>query len=539
MTTGQDAIPMRTPHPWHRWRVPMAILAMVALLAAACGNDDDDGGDASPTDPDGTPTETGGDDGSDAPSTSDDPVIVALATELATMDGQAVSDGTHLLLFANVYEGLVGRAPNGELYPLLSTSWEAVDDVTWRFELREGVQFHNGEPFDAEAAVYSINRITDPDYLTEATSYIGGIESAEVVDDMTIEITTDGLLPTLPMQLVNVFMVAPGADNLDEEPVGTGPYRMDDWERGRQITSVVFEDYWGDTPQVQEFILRTIPDAQSALAALQAGEIDIVLDIFPEQADLVPKVATTEGMRFSNIQLNVIGRPELEDPRVRIAMQHAIDKQLMADALFGGFARPTQGHQHMKEGMLGFNPDVGPYEYDPDLSRELLAEAGYEDGFSITLNGAIGRYLKGAESVEFIADQWGDIGLDVDVRLWEWNTYRDVGRISGDEPGALDTRFNWNRNDWFDGGRWIQHVICGGSSSKYCNEEVTDAWESALETTDPEEREAHYQRGVAALQEDPSHIMLLQHDVIHATSERIEWEPRTEEWLIMSEIQVN
>ena len=457
-----------------------------------------------------------------------DEIVIAVTTEPSTLDAQVVNDRSSRVVTGNINEALLFRGSDAQLGPGLAIDWRNVDETTWEFTLRPGVTFHDGSPFNGEAAAYSVNRMVAEDFETQRGSYIRGIVGAEVVDDSTIRVLTDGANSILPLQMAQVPMVPLGAgDEQNEVPIGTGPYRFAEWNRGESIIGEINPDYWGDGGTIPRFTVRVIPDAQTALAALQNGEVHLVLDILPEQVDLVPQFKSVAATEFSYIAFNTY-IPEMSSPEVRIAMNLAIDKELLAETIYEGFGKPNQA-QHMAPGSTGFNPDVGPYPYDPDQARELLAEAGYPDGFEVTLNIPIGRYLRAEESGRLIAQQLRDIGLDVALRLWEWNEYRSAGRVPGTEPDALDLKYGWNSNEWFDAARVASHVTCGGRSSKICDEFVTEQYEIGATVVDQGARNAAYQAAWARLHENPHAIYLLQQDLIYGMSEFLNWEPRLDD----------
>ena len=464
-----------------------------------------------------------------------DEIVIAVTTEPSTLDAQVVNDRAARVVTGNLFESLLFRARNAELSPGLAIDWRIVDETTWEFILRPGVTFHDGSPFNAEAAAYSVNRMVAEDFETQRGSYIRGIAGAEVLDDNTIRVLTDGPNAILPLQIAQVPMVPNGAGaEINENPIGTGPYRFVEWNRGQSITSEINPDYWGTAASIPSFTVRVIPDAQTALAALQNGEVHLVLDILPEQVGLVPQFKSVPATEFSYIAFNTY-IPELSSPEVRIAMNMAIDKELLAETIYEGFARPNQA-QHMAPGSTGFNPDVGPYPYDPDRARELLAAAGYGDGFEVTLNIPIGRYLRAEESGRLIAQQLRDVGLDVALRLWEWNEYRGAGRVKGTEPDALDLKYGWNSNEWFDAARVASHVTCGGRSSKICDEFVTEQYEIGATVVDQDTRNAAYEAAWARLHENPHAIYLLQQDLIYGMSEYLNWDPRLDDEYYVSEM---
>ncbi len=533
-------------HLGQRLRGPLVALFVLALLAGGCGDDDD----ATTTEP--APTTTTepapATTAEPAPATTAEPapttttaepvevapLVIAVSTEPSTLDAQAVNDRSSRVVTANIFETLLTRTADGVLVPGLAESFEAFDDDTWRFSLRSGVTFHDGAAFNAESAAFSLNRMLDEEYETQRSSYIRDIVDAVAVDELTLDINTDGINAVLPLQVAQLPMIPLDVgDEINDAPVGTGPYMFEAWNRGESISAVANPDYWGDAVSIDSFQIRFISDAQTALAALQAGEVDLVLDILPEQVDLVPVAKSVPATEFSFVQFNTY-KKELSDPRVRIALNLAVDKELIAETLYGGYARPNAA-QHLSETMLGYNDSLEAFPYDPDRARELLAEAGYADGFELTMNAPIGRYLRAEESAEYIAQAFTDVGVDTTVRLWEWNEFRSAGRIAGTEPDAFDLRYAWNSNEWFDAARITSHVTCGGSSSKICDEGVTALFDQGVTTLDQDERDRIYQEAWAGLNANPHAVYLLQQDLIYGLSERLAWEPRLDdEYLVAS-----
>lgn len=467
-------------------------------------------------------------------------VTIAVTTEPSTLDPQAVNDRSSRVVTANLFESLLGRDASTALVPVLATGYEAADDDTWRFTVREGVTFHDGQALDAQAVADALNRMLDPDYSTQRDSYIRGMTSVEAVDAYTVDIHTDGVNATLPLQIAQLPIFAPGtADTVGENPVGTGPYMFESWERGQQITAVRNDSYWGDAPSIDAFTVRFIPDKQTSLAALQAGEVDLVLDILPEQVPLVPQALSVPATEYSYIALNAL-RPDLAPPEIRVAMNLAVDKELIAETLYEGYAKPNDA-QHLSPGMLGYNPDIGPFPYDPDQAREIMAEHGWNEDNPLFLEiyAPIGRYLRGVETTQAVATMLNDVGFNTEVRLAEWTRFRAGSRIRGEEPGAYDARYGWNSNEWFDGARTRNFLVCGGSSSKLCDEYVTEQFEMAGSTTDQELRNVLYQRAWARLHENPHAIYLLQQDLIYGATERLDWQPRLDDEYLVSEMSLN
>lgn len=516
-------------------RVITVMMALVLVLTA-CG--DDDGGSTTSTTAGEATTTTQGGGGetttTQPPTQGGDPLVIAVSTEPNTLDAQLVNDRSSRVVTSNIVETLLIRQADGETAGVLALSFEPIGEDRWRFTLREGVTFHNGEPFNAEAVKFSIERIVAPDYETQRTSYIENLLGAEVVDEYTVDILTDGLSAVVPVQMTSIPMVPPGAASqadFGDNPIGTGPYRFASWERGRQVNLVANDDYWDGPPPIQEASIRFIPDAQTALAALQAGEVDMVLDLLPELAPLAPVFLAAPAPEFSYIQLNSY-KEYLASPLVRQALNYAIDKETMAATLYEGYARPNDA-QHLTAAMLGYNDSVEAFPYDPDMARELLQQAGYGDGFTMELHLPIGRFLKGEEVAEFVTAQLGEVGVTVKIVLSEFSVFRELARIPGPDPESIDSRYAWNSNEWFDAARMSGFFTCDGSSSKICDPVIDDLHAQASSTTDQELRDQLYQQVWQQLHDNPIHIYLLQQSLLYGLSERVNWEPRPDDEVLI------
>ena len=463
------------------------------------------------------------------------PLIIAVNTEPSTLDAQLVNDRSSRIFTDNIFETLMGRDRNAKPTPLLADTWEANTSRSWRFTLHKGITFTNGEPMNADAVVFSINRILDPKFGTQRTSYLEAMVRAVKVDDMTVDIITSVPSATLPIQVTAIPIVPPNAsDKLGSNPIGTGPYTFVKWDRGREIIAKRNDNYWGSAkPKISEFRVRIIPDAQTAIAALQTGEVDLVVDMLPEQKKLAPKFSSNLSTEFSYIAFNTY-KKELNDARVRLAMNYAVDKESLAATIYEGDAKPNDA-QHLSKEMLGYNPDLHPYPYDLAKAKALMKAAGYENGFTVNLNVPIGRYSKGEESSEFIAAQLAKINIKVNVVRIDFNTFREVSRIKGTAAGAMDLKYSWNSNEFFDGSRIIAHITCDGTSSKYCNPQVDKLMDEATKTQNQNDRGLKYRIVWKLLNDDPYSIMLLQQNLIYGMTKRVVWQPGLDDSIYVSD----
>lgn len=331
----------------------------------------------------------------------------------------------------NVTETLTEINPaDASVTPRLATSWEQIDDHTWRFQLREGVVFHDGTPMDAEAVATSITRTLNPNLDCEIrTKFFGNTRvTPKVVDQYTLDLVTDEPSPILPTMMGTVTVQAPSTpmDELTREPIGTGPYVFTSWQPGQDVVLTRFEDYWGETPEVEEatFIWR----AESAVRAamVETGEADIAPSIAPQDA-------TDPAMDFSYFDSETthfridMPFPPLDDIRVRKAINLAIDRDAFRGTILSEDVVPSA--QFVVPGINGYNPDLEPYPYDPEQAKALLAEAaadGVPVDTEIVIIGRHANYAGVTEALEAVLAMLQDVGLNVTLRMievGEWNDF--------------------------------------------------------------------------------------------------------------------
>lgn len=328
-------------------------------------------------------------------------------------------------------------ARSGErgLRPSLATSWEVVDPLRWRFHLREGVTFHNGNPFNAASVKFSIERVMADDFQTSDKFKAIPITGVDIIDDYTVEIVTSEPVPILPTNLTRngAFMLDPEhygdltADEARWSPMGTGPYKLVEHRPDDRVVMARHDDYWGWTPEsnIDEIVVRFIPEISTAAAELLEGSVDIVR-LTPDLADTIDaadgvSVIIGESTNKAMMAFNQNKHPEMADPRVRLALNHAIDREGLVDAL--AFGRKELISLTTVNPPFE-NPDLKPYAYDPDKARSLLAEAGYPDGFEID---AIDVMVPDAFTwAEIVAEYWRQVGVNVgEVRLLDWTVVRE------------------------------------------------------------------------------------------------------------------
>jgi len=382
-------------------------------------------------------------------------ITIAMEAEPNSLDPGTYNGVNAERVIRRVFEGLTAIEPGGtDVVPALAESWEISDDgLTYTFHLRSGVLFHDGTPLTAEAVAFSLERTIKEDHPLYGTAtwgyspvWLGGIADTEALDDLTLRVTLEqpdaSFLAklTLPGSLI-ISPAAASADpqNFARNPVGTGPFVFDHWEAGSNIVLKRFEDYWGDLDQPLEVVYRWIAEDQARLAALLAGEADLIV---PVPADFVPllnanpsvTVLQQPGIHIWYLGLNTERGPTA-DVNVRKALAHAIDRTQITDHILNGTA--ILADSPLVPDSWAYEENVTRYEYDVERARELLAQAGWtdsdgdglldKDGEVLTLSfwmPASGSGMqKPVEMSTFIADEWRELGIRIETQVLEWGSY--------------------------------------------------------------------------------------------------------------------
>lgn len=332
-----------------------------------------------------------------------------------------------------IVESLFWQNPaTTEIEPLLATGLEMVSPQEALITLREGVVFSNGEPMNADAVVHSIELFMDEEKTPAYARVSNLFASAEKVDDLTVRVTLSDTFPAFRLALSQVHIVPPkywnevGLEAYGNAPIGTGPFVLDEWVRDDRLTMSANPNYWGEAPEgIDALIWRPVPEDSARLAGLQTGEFQIVKDL---PVSSIPTLENDDSVKLVTVpsyriyQIGLSSHEEhvspLQNVTVRQALNYAIDKQSIIDILFFGRAVALNG-QVLREPQLGFNEALSDYPFDPEKARELLAEAGYPDGFEITFKCPSGRYAQDREVCEAVAGMLSDVGVTTQLILLE------------------------------------------------------------------------------------------------------------------------
>ncbi len=353
-------------------------------------------------------------------------VVMATGADAVTMDPLVMTCLPTANVFLHIAETLFDLTPEGEVAPLLATGYAvSPDGLAWTIYLRQGVVFHDGTPFNAEAAKINLDR-----FRTRATFkfLIEAIAAVEVVDDYTIKLllTTPfapllrGLAHTFPAMLSPASIAAAGEAPI-AHPIGTGPFKFVEWVRGDRLVLEKNPNYWGEGPYLDKVVFKPVPEPGTRVMMLLAGEADLITAVPPDdvpivEADPDTKVIITPALSIQYLGMNT-QRPPFNDVRVRRAINYALDKEEILKYIQGGFGRVADAP--IGPAVFGYYA-AGPYPFDLERARELLTEAGYPDGFKTTL-----RFNPGwrEPAAELIQAQLRKVGIELELITMEWGAY--------------------------------------------------------------------------------------------------------------------
>lgn len=466
---------MSRPKPG-RTRAGLALALMTTLLATGCLADE-----SGPSSGEGDPA-AGGE------------LVIGTPADVASLDpvdgGGTVSTAVRNL----VYNHLVKYTPDLEVVPDLATEWEA-EGTEWTFQLRQGVTFHDGTPFNADAVKAHFDRLLGPEEPVRAGVYTPFVERVEVVDDHTVRFVTTNpdafFLSRLAEDagaIPSPTALAEGVD-LSQQPVGTGAFRFVEWVPDVQVVVERNDDYWDTPALLDRVVFRPIGEAGARTIALEAGDIHVAAEVPVES---LARLEADEGIdltyRDTTRQL-FFGMHNLKEPfdnvRVRLALNLAVDMESIVESLYGELGTALNGS--VPPAAVG---SIQPEEvlYDPQRARDLLAEAGYPDGLDLTMVGPRGRYLKDFELQQAVAQELAEVGVTVEIESVEFAQYLDLVRQPTESSELHFWQDAWSRADAAGVLRTRYHcdsfVPSGNNLAGYCNPDLDTLIEEAEQALD-------------------------------------------------------
>jgi peptide/nickel transport system substrate-binding protein len=458
-------------------------------------------------------------------------LVRALSTFPNSLDHVQAAERQASTTDFQLYDSLVWFGEGGKIEPQLAESWEVSEDGTeYTFHLREDVVFHNGEPFNADAVVFSWERASTAGF--EYSYHWETASNVEAIDEFTVKATLPEpnalFLGTVADQWVMIppgYFEEVGQEGFDAFPMGTGPFKFVEWVKGDHITMEANMDYWRGAPKIETVIFRPIPESATRVAAIQTGEADIVTRLSSEEAQSLLGVENVKVVKYPvervyyiafNNLTSGLDQPTM-DAKVRQAMNYAVDVDAIIDALFDGFAEPATGF--VVDGELGYG-NVEPFGYDPEMALALLEEAGYPNGFAMDMACPVGAYTNFEEVCEAIVGYLGEVGIDASLELMESGQYWDLEANKELPPLFGDS---WSAA----GGEAFRRLTgsLGGMDASYSawsDPTIDDLLAQIQATADQDARAALYGELQVYMQEDPPFIYLYQPVAFEAINTRVQ-----------------
>jgi peptide/nickel transport system substrate-binding protein len=403
-----------------------------------------------------------------------------------------------LFTFAAIFDPLVIVGNDGKTIPMLATAWKTTDERTWVFTLRPNVTFSNGEPFNAAAVVAVIDYLQSPEgRIVRVAQELTSIESARAIDDLTVEIKTKAPNPFLDRELSSLRIVPPrawkelGPEKFALAPVGTGPFMVEKWEAGR-VSLKAFRASWR-APKADRLELIALPEISSRVQGLIAGNLDVAVALGTDEKPLVEGAGqriviapdpSAIGLAFV---LQKQGQPvpsPMQDIRVRQAMNYAVDKQAIVDALLGGQARVPA--QHAASIAFGYDASLAPWPYDPAKAKALLKEAGYEKGFRFTAEILLSSDGNAHAIYQQAAADLARVGIAMQIQVIPASQYARLlyqGQFAGEAFGV-----DYAAAPSLDALRAFVWHSCAWPQAWYCDKDLMPLLEEARATFDLDKR---------------------------------------------------
>lgn len=457
-------------------------------------------------------------------------VRIALGADLVNTNPFSAFAVTDKNILKHFMASLTRLDENGELRPLLAESWELIAPTVWQFHLRRGVQFHNGEPFTGEAVKTTIEMMNAPETRAAQRPKFRLITDVQLVDDYTINVVTSQPAPILPKTLSDLHLLAPrylkerGPDGASAQPIGAGPYRFVEWIKGERLVLEANPTYFAGEPAIKRLVFRPIPEDGARLAALLAGEVDLIYNVPIEMARQIEGNRRLALKAALTTTVYLLGLNTLNDEwptskkLVRQAISHALDRETLARTLLGGLALPLPTVLHSRQ--LGVDPDLKPREYSVAKAKQLLAEAGYPNGFTIQMVAPQGRWPKDRELGQAIATQLGAAGIDVRLEVLEYTNFTQQVH-SKKLPMAL---WGWSDTESDPDAIMRNLFTCQDSGSVWSLNCVPalDQLAKAQETEiDPQKRADLVRQAQTLMQDEEVNVGLLQIGQVRGASEKI------------------
>jgi len=364
-------------------------------------------------------------------------LVVAQGGDISKFDPHFSTSSNDIRVSFNVFDNLVSRHPDSKLHPGLATEWKREGQTQWTFKIRQGVKWHNGDPFTAADAKFSLERTWDPKIATRVSTVFTTIDRIEAPDAATLVVHTKKPDPLLPARLAfyggqivpQKYVEKVGGEEFNAKPVGTGPVRFVSWTKDDKLVLEANPDYWGGRIEVDRVVVRSIPETAPRIASLLKGEVDVITQLPPDQEERVRGNASTKvaGALYAGLYVLAVNskRPPLDNPLVKQALSLAVDRQAIVKELWRGRGIVPSGP--IARGDNHFDAKLPPLAYNPGEARERLRKGGYK-GEEIVIETTVGYTANDKPMAEAIQGMWRDVGVNAKVEVLEYSVRAQKNR---------------------------------------------------------------------------------------------------------------
>ena len=469
------------------------------------------------------------------------PVVIASDEDVTTLDPHLIRNNHPIgSIVWSVFDSLVRRRPDGSHEPRLAISWEQPDATRWRFQLRSGVRFHNGETLEAAAVVESFERMRRSPFDGESQLWQQtGLVSVTATGPLTVELVTAGASVSMLYWLEEAFVGAPRylretpAEQVAIHPVGSGPYRFVEWQQGDHVTLTAFDGYWGGPPPIRDVVFRTVPELSSRIAELKSGSVDLVPGLNPDSADsaksALSDVNRLSGLRKMHMGLSQNGIAPLRDARVRQALNLAVDVATIIDTLQRGMASPLRSLLNPPNHIAALTS----FGFDAAEATALLKQAGHE-GFALEI-AFDAKYPDAQETCEAVGSYLSDIGLDPTLSGYESGRFAETLRARA-FPGIYFYGFAALINPVVELSIFTSDAV--DNASGYSNPAFNALMRVASVTIDDTARAALLAQAEQLVWNDAPWIYLWHLPEITGISHRLRYQPRPDDYIELYEARL-
>lgn len=483
-------------------------------------------------------------------------LTIAVLNDVISLDPAAKDSSSEMQMASHLYDPLVDYDADLTKKPGLAESWTILEDgVTWEFKLRQGVKFSNGNDFNADDVVFSFERILN-DPTLEMGVYLMRLQEVKKVDDYTVQLVTKIPYPVFAGSLVHIMMLDKEtcegltSEEIAANPVGTGRYCLEEHVKESYIKLVRNDDYWGELPEAETVEFRVIANAATRTTALINGEVDFisnipVMDVDRLKSDANIQVVTNPSLSCSYMGfdlLNEHGSAGTDDPnpllnvKVRQAIYHAIDIQTIIDTVMNGYA--TVANSYMPSICVGYNPDAERPAYDPELAKQLLAEAGYPDGFYLRIDARSDSDMNADQVSQAIASYLEKVGITTEVNLLPRASFYE-------KVDAENLQSSFFMAGWGDGSgegmvifNDMLYTYNGkpgmgeGNKGHYSNPEVDALLDEASVEADQDKRAALVEQVDQIARDEAAYVPLFFKDNIFGVRAGLQYTPRSDDHIL-------